>query len=360
MAIDNALSFGEFSTNTLTWDGDKTGREIIFDYLIKLSDAIVTKADLVNGYTIEAVENGVCSSVTIPDDAFLEDTGDVINIYTGEIADNAPVLAIFLTGDAAGIYAFDYSVVGLNMYVSKFTIPNYTGFPVTKKIDEKYLPKSALQPDWNQIANKPFEDMEVVLYDKVGIVPVEEDGAYVIQEPSDLQFVYGNQYIFAFDGVEYTTDVFLLYGRPFGVGNPALMGSGDDNGLPFVAIVYDGNLVISCLSHFNSLSISVIEAKKIDERYLPGAIILYRNNGESGNTDPYLYKKNTGNESDRLTSVELYQFVNSGRTIYVNVNGILMTPVQINLGEFARVTIFTGTTGSLTNSYYTAEYTPAT
>lgn len=100
--------------------------------------------------------------------------------------------------------------------------------------------------------------------------------------------------------------------------------------------------------------------KKIDERYLPEAVILYRNNRDSGNTDLYLYKKNTGNESDRLTSVELRQFVNSGRAIYIDINGNLFTPLKIAYGQYLRVTIFYGTTDSLTKDYYTAEYTPAT
>lgn len=335
----------------LMWDGNTTGLTKVGNWYY-ISTCVPSVEELLDTVTV-CVHDGVDGSIA-PEPA--------TNIGNFSFISNLVIVA-----RKDNIRWSDYVFPKAGIYVLSdvrwVMIPNYI-FPenreVTKKIDEKYLPKSALQPDWNQIANKPFEDMEVVLYDKVGIVPVEVDGVYAIQEPSDLQFVKGNQYIFAFDGVEYTTDTFLLDGYSFGVGNPALMGIGDDNGLPFFAMNNSGNLALVCLSNFTSLSISVIEAKKIDERYLPGAIILYRNNGESGNTDPYLYKKNTGNESDRLTSVELRQFVNSGRAIYIDINGNLFTPLKIAYNQYSRITVYTGATDNPTEDYYTAEYTPAT
>lgn len=332
----------------LMWDGNTTGLTKVSNWYY-VSTCVPSVEELLDTVTVYF------------------DNGDMVHEPATNFGNFSFILNSVIVARKDNIRWSDYVFPKAGIYVFSdvrwVMIPNYI-FPenreVTKKIDERYLPKSALYPDWNQIANKPFEDMEVVLYDKAGIVPVEEDGAYFIQEPSDLQFVYGNQYIFAFDGVEYTTDVFLFYGNPYGVGNPALVNSGDDNGLPFFAVKNGGNLVLVCLSNFTSLSISVIDAKKIDEKYLPGAVILYRNNVSAEQGDPYLYKKNTGNESDRLTNDELRRLVNSGRAIYVDINTSLYTPVQITYGPFARITVYSGATDSHTEDYYTAEYTPAT
>lgn len=226
------------------------------------------------------------------------------------------------------------------------------------------------QADWNQtdetaadfIKNKPFGEFQTVLYEGTDLAPMDEEGAYVLELPT-FEIVEGYTYSVVIDGVKYATESVPIYGVFYIVGNPSIMG-GDDNGLPFVCMLNADtgtSMIFVAFVPFTSLTISTIEVHKIDEKYIPTeVIILYRNNTGSTN-DPYLYRENTGAESDRVTLDELRSFVESGRTIYVDINTAWYQPVYINVSKtenYGRVKVIGNTDDFACITYYTAEYTP--
>lgn len=141
--LPDALQFGETYGDTLTWDGDITGRENYNAVLYKVSDAVVTKDDLSAGYTIVTASE---DEYTLTDNAFVVDdvAAGGLNIY-GENPEYAFPMVIYIydstaSGCSQGIYFPDYPGLGDVGCVRAFTIPGYKGFPVTKRLDEKYMP----------------------------------------------------------------------------------------------------------------------------------------------------------------------------------------------------------------------------
>ena len=241
-----------------------------------------------------------------------------------------------------------------------------------RKITGKMIPGggSSVQSDWNQydetaadfIKNKPFGDVPTVLYDGTDIAPAEQEGSYILELPL-FEVVEGQPYSVVIDGTKYECVAVSLFGMINIIGNPSAIG-GEDNGLPFACFVnmdYGNGMIFIAFVPFTSLTISTIEVHKIDEKYIPtGVIILYRNNTGSTN-DPYLYRENTGAESDRVTLDELSSFVESGRTIYVDINTAWYQPVYINVSKtenYGRVKVIANTDDFACITYYTAEYTP--
>jgi len=137
--------FGDLPTggDTLTWDGNTEGL-VAFDAYYKVSDATPTMDDFINGCTLVLSEG---STYDVPADEFAdigEVTGDeqmagalivvgFILIYPRDIDLGDGILA------KKGTY-FCNSVDGTTIRTTSLTIPGYTGFPVTKKIEDKYLP----------------------------------------------------------------------------------------------------------------------------------------------------------------------------------------------------------------------------
>lgn len=150
----------------------------------------------------------------------------------------------------------------------------------------------SVQPDWNQtdetaadfIKNKPFGDVETVLYEGANLEVAQDGEMYVIMASENISFDRGNKYIVVIDGVEYVTGTFDYYGTAC-LGNPAMFGLGADNGMPFVAMAAMGEFNFAHTSPFNSLSISVIGATPIDPRYVPRAVRVFY----SFESVPHLY-----------------------------------------------------------------------
>lgn len=140
--------FGDLPTggDTLTWDGNTEGLEYtdlgtggaLMYY--KVSDSVPTKTDFANGFIIgfSTGDNGFSDGETAQG-YFSTDTFavmyDSMFLILGEQVD--------LTGTG------NYTTPGVYFRVNTgadcgdprtLTIPGYTGFPVTKKIEEKYLP----------------------------------------------------------------------------------------------------------------------------------------------------------------------------------------------------------------------------
>ena len=130
--------FGDMPTggDTLYWDGNTEGLEtldlgmgVLF---YKLSDAAPSLEELNTG-TLQ-YSHGIEQAI-----------------------DAAPIAdTVFLAGELALICTADTSAEGITVpkgvfftlaegvHVSSLTIPGYTGFPVTKKIEEKYLPGAVI------------------------------------------------------------------------------------------------------------------------------------------------------------------------------------------------------------------------
>lgn len=156
--------FGEtiVKGDTLTWDGDMTGKvyaemEIPVDdegntttaYVVKVSDAIPTFEELQSGGIITAHMGGTSNVMEWGNDkdlhyidmgnAMLDENGLSLPVIAKE--DNTNVMGMF-TLPEKGVYIMSAPAMGV--YVGSFTINNYTGFEATevKTIDPKYLPES--------------------------------------------------------------------------------------------------------------------------------------------------------------------------------------------------------------------------
>lgn len=134
--------FGDMETggDTLTWDGDTTGRVSVADMFYKVSDAVPTISDFENGGTFVIGPVGTNGSFN---------GSDVIDFGSGVLA-GPESLCAFVPESAVGIEvqgltfpeAGTYFIYGGEMYLASLTIPGYTGFPTVKTLDEKYLPES--------------------------------------------------------------------------------------------------------------------------------------------------------------------------------------------------------------------------
>lgn len=133
------LQFGETETggDTLTWDGNTEGLEAFMDAYYKVSDAKIYAETLTNGFTGTAYDSDLGHNAVNPN---LEEVGDGVYFQMGVVLfvlKNATFRGVDLT---PGIYLCRMTEEGWEAYVTSITIPGYTGFPLTKKMDEKYLP----------------------------------------------------------------------------------------------------------------------------------------------------------------------------------------------------------------------------
>lgn len=134
--------FGDMPTggDTLYWDGNTEGLVSTADMFYKVSDAVPTMDDLANGAVLGISDSEIFE---IPADAIMDGTVDGYPcIMIGEV-----YVALEDEVNLDGLYFPQkgvYFVGADDAYISSFTIPGYTGFPVTKKMDEKYLPGAVI------------------------------------------------------------------------------------------------------------------------------------------------------------------------------------------------------------------------
>ena len=74
-------------------------------------------------------------------------------------------------------------------------------------------------------------------------VELPEDNPSYMWEPTGNTYVIGSEYTVSIDGVEYTTTAFDVMGMAC-IGNPAIVGVGEDTGEPFASFEMDGVLGI--------------------------------------------------------------------------------------------------------------------
>lgn len=153
-AVDNSLSFGDFPTggDTLVIPAYSEEElmaklesgEIVFVAaagLVKMSNAIVTMADLSNGCTYA---NGFYGAFDIPAEEITYQVDGVITLPEH--------WAFFVDESAVGVdndgIVFPepgvYFVAEFLLTNNGLAIPGYTGFPVTKKMDSKYYVGSTM------------------------------------------------------------------------------------------------------------------------------------------------------------------------------------------------------------------------
>lgn len=146
----NWSDIGEEPTggDTLYWDGNTDGLECVMSdgvpILFKISNAALTRDDWSNGGEFEFDDGSVGSmkgSTILP--AFDNYGYMMIDGALFIPSDNFNADGIMVP--TAGIWAMSPDTPDMRS-VRRITIPGYTGFPLVKKIDEKYLPKFAEPP----------------------------------------------------------------------------------------------------------------------------------------------------------------------------------------------------------------------
>lgn len=145
--------FGEVPGDTLAWDentDDRVHADVDGAMFVKVSDAVPTAADLSNGLTIDlsipggpvvntlTIDGATAQSSMIADGFGFLDA--IAIVPTDNYTTDPSVLGAALTFPEAGLY---YMFAAGQMCVSSVTIPGYTGFTITKKIDPAYLPDPA-------------------------------------------------------------------------------------------------------------------------------------------------------------------------------------------------------------------------
>ena len=129
--------FGESPTggDTLTWDGNTEGLVNAINMFYKVSDAIVTIDDFANGW-----------SYVMSDGRIGSETAEYASEYAPGVVSALSMYCIAESGVGVDIGGVAFPESGIyfvkidGMHLTSVTIPGYTGFPVTKKIDPKYLP----------------------------------------------------------------------------------------------------------------------------------------------------------------------------------------------------------------------------
>lgn len=148
--IDTAFGEKTVMGDTLTWDGDISGKPVVSldrgDGVImtfcKLSEAVPTIEDLSNG--ISATVAGMGTNEITPEMITTGNGYIFANMLVIISEPNSVVGEVGATFAETGTYLMQQSLGEQTMYVTALTINNYTGFERTevKPLDIKYLPES--------------------------------------------------------------------------------------------------------------------------------------------------------------------------------------------------------------------------
>lgn len=123
--------------DTLTWDGNTEGLEVCNERMYRVSDVVPSLDDLKKGITVSLMApGGTIRSIEVPE-------SDVVERFDGFYSVRNVVYVITETAAVTkGTPSGTYFMYGSNISMStiSLTIPGYTGFPMTKKIEEKFIP----------------------------------------------------------------------------------------------------------------------------------------------------------------------------------------------------------------------------
>jgi len=132
-------------TDTLEWNGDITGLYNVQGMLYNISEADITYDDIANGMTIEITTPDGVETMDIIADGVTAFGSNLYAIGSDElgsilfIATESNISLQGITLANKGIYVPD---MGSEGYISKITIPGYSGFGAdsTYKLKKEYLP----------------------------------------------------------------------------------------------------------------------------------------------------------------------------------------------------------------------------
>lgn len=144
------------------------------------------------------------------------------------------------------------------------------------------------------------------------------NGLYVAQITNAFKIVEGQTYTVNWDGAEYESVVSLTDKGPI-IGNPSIVGAGDDTGEPFIYVyntnLHAGNFAThdSSASHTISVKTTVETVTPMAEEFLPKDVIvnIVGTNTIHGNTYLLLDK----------TDEEINNALNNGSTVKLNYYG---------------------------------------
>lgn len=330
--------------DTLTWDGNTDGLETLGGMHYKVSDVVVTKNDLVNGFTFAM--DGIDEPLTIASwDEIASSGGEATEDgfvwieYVILVPYDGYVDSIGSTYPKAGVYFIKTD----STYITSLTIPGYTGF-ITEKLDPKVLP-DALQ----------FGDELVEIMPETEVTGEDDGyGGYLATVAEANILAGGENLVIKFDGVEYECAYFFFDEYGYYYGNAGLLGVGEDNGIPFILGVSAASVMIMPDGNTHMVGISSVVTKKLNNKYVDTRKEFYIGSGEYIYTDISLTNKAT--KTDVITAAEdkdIWLVLAMENTPAV-VTKVLSVPVT-EQSDF-RVYAIDPTTGTI-KAYRTAEYT---
>lgn len=246
-----------------------------------------------------------------------------------------------------------------------------TAEEVQKAIDDASIPS-----DWNQtdssaadfIKNKPFGDMPTggdTLYwdgntEGLEILDLGEEGAFYKISDTTPALAEAQQggILATLDGVyDFTSeDIMAVSDTVYAIISPSYLMVVLENNADLFGFTVPKKGCYSMDTAGISLTIPGYTGfpvtKKMEEKYLPGAVILY------ADAENYLYAtSDTSDTSKRMTKASLIKMIQSGSVFYMLVDGYIYCPATsiIMAPAFGGIVC---TIGEEIMQYFTAEYVP--
>lgn len=380
--------------DTLTWDGDTSGKVVAGDVFYKVSNATPAVSDFSEGATVGfADEEGEGSEAIAYDDVSAASNSD------GFIALGIIYIVPANNYDASNVgipFVFPEKGTYFALGTTHFTIPGYTGFG-----QEKIAPSHLYQPDWNQndatqpdyVKNKPFGDMptggDTITFDMDTINADLEAGNFenyvVVGEAlikvsdatptlDDFQngirmLENGSQISYSYEQI---SEIINEYGGELFIEVAYIAPSDNYTSQTFDITFPEKGVYVSRESYVTSITLPGYTGfpytKKIDEKYMSNIVQeMYYNDNDAN--DVYIYADST--LSVKVTKDEFNEAVKKGVIVIVSPNfRTTLFPVCASWkGEnntyypYSRIFAVVAEYPNWTPTYrmfYTAEYTPPT
>ena len=349
--------------DTLTWDGNTEGR-VTFEMdlnFYKVSDIVLTKADVANGCTIKYAQNSQGALVEDIDgetamSMFMVDGLGVLGTLMMLIIpyDNYSLEGV--TVPEKGIYFINTVIEGdFSAVHSSLTIPGYTGFG-----QEKIAPSHLYQPDWNQndatqpdfIKNRPFGYAQGTIVEEQEAIATDDGYAMIAcSAPPEI----GSEIVVAYNGTEYRCTVldFMESGMA-AAGDIGLLIDSPETGEPFFVVFSSTNEAQMYLKDASAIiKITGTIIRKLDAKFVD-AVKTYYTNG-----DGYLY--NNLSYTEKESAIKLMIAMSRTGAVVVGNGSTCQVLLAGQISGYARAVIpdyENGTMGYL--ELYTAEYVPPT
>lgn len=187
------------------------------------------------------------------------------------------------------------------------------------KIDEKYLPDTVVQPDWNQnddtqpdyVKNRPFYTTPAgteLVNGTFRFIYNSAIGFYSNSGTITIELTEGKTYKVTLDGVEYETVCQVFQAGILYIGAPEFINGGTPpSDMPFICTYNTGNgyvtfATITDGSHFIIIKEVFTQIVKIPEQYIPEMSSVTLLSSTSGSTKKFKIKVD---DSGTITATEL-------------------------------------------------------